>query len=255
MTVESSVGQDVAAVGEQRPLTPAIAKDVFRYSFYLSQGDAGFQEVLFEYIHIVRPRWRIDDSLANVLIESISRMAVSMGEKGLHKDIESLKAAAGAGGEAIAMATEFNESYRRNKQEVIKDITALMIGRDHRFTVSKPKGVERVRSSPDNPEAQYNPLKDKELSHFCYYVLGNHEFGVPEYDQMLEDMRQYVNAYLPRRFFNAIPLDAAREVVDAYNATHPTMQVALPWPDSQTQVRSRLRGLLSWVSGRDKPTT
>lgn len=92
------------------------------------------------------------------------------------------------------LSVELNKMTRvfsKNSKEidkflVIGDIARLAIQRDYYYLISK-------RSRPRMGGAERKSVhEDQFLSHLCYYGLAGHKTGAPEYDQMFQEVIEYL---------------------------------------------------------------
>lgn len=212
--------------------TLEIAKPILLNSFFLSQGKPSLQDNIFSYIHLIKPAWKVDPTTRNDLSKYITDVAIKMKDKGLHKHMGSNIAARA---EAIrvfdVMDKIFAGQYREGNigtthHDLMRLITTGMIDRDiYGFTNFGERGAMRY----EHPEERrYTPLTDKYLSQFCYFILGENNLNIPEFDNMFEDIREYIQApevmaYLKQKF-----PDKLERTVELYNLHHPDKQVSLP---------------------------
>jgi hypothetical protein len=167
-------------------LTPEYGVRVLFHSFRYSQGDPELQQLIFVYLHNLRPAWTIDENLE----EEISTRFIPLAKQFLnqykpttfHADTpETVESSTKS--ELDAMLGVFSESL--DEESVIPTITEHLIQREYRFL---RKGRDRKLPSKS---FQKTPLTDPWMSHFRYFALEGHPTGLTEFDQMFQEMKKF----------------------------------------------------------------
>jgi len=176
----------------KQTLTVEMARQVMFYSFYFSQGTPEIQENLLQYIHLIRPAWRLPtenwDRLF-AIVPAIERYA-DLGfheffKAGQDRIIEELDAIVPY--MYLILNSEAADPATRN--ELVGEIIVGIIGQDYRYLVEqgrRPKA--EVTYTAQHPGHGFNPMIDPYLSHFCYYALLGNTCGVPEFDELYAEI-------------------------------------------------------------------
>lgn len=215
--------------GEDRPLTLPVASQIFYNSFYLSQGTATLQEMLLLYVHAKRPSWRVSDEMRAQLIETLLPRTKSLMETGYHQPVEGIPGELEKQAEAMQhiLNNESDILQFRSQYFSLSTTAKQIIGSDFHYTFAGRNNRTKLVSS----SSSYNPRTDRYLSHICYYGLSSHTTGIPEYDQLFQE----INAHLTNTSQDRLKEDLGDSefemlvrVVSKYNQEHPDMAVTFP---------------------------
>jgi hypothetical protein len=219
----------VVLAARKRLLTLGIALQVMVMGFFLSQGDPYLQHCLYRYLHAVCPDWRVSEEMKIALQRQIQPVR-KITEQGMHTTaydpqdiINNLEA------ETNAMQLIFNGPGLLHSAigPLIGEILTAIVARDYKYLVedgARPKGEEHYLHHLLQYTSLYNPMKDPYLSHFCYFGILGKGTGIPEFNQMFDEIRQHVTGG-SALFENLLLLQSslARKlplVIEAYNRKH-----------------------------------
>lgn len=223
--------------------TKEEARRILTFSFYFSQGNPGTQTDIFSYIHFKHPEWRINPQDIQYLAQGPLRAVAKMAEKEMHT-VGSNDMADGEGKYQAALSEAYKMQYILNDQSAMLQHERLPKTEDEALLeflvniISKEYDIfyedkGRPRSGALTENEQYSPMKDKYLSHFCYYGLAENSTGIPVYDEFFKDIKQKAqiifNNIDPAHGLNLIQR-RMKTIVDKYNEHHPTMNVSYPQP-------------------------
>lgn len=212
------------------------ADRLLKYSFFLSQGNPDLQSCLFLYLSHKHPDWRISPSIIEPLAESVFRMALGLSEKGQHTSLFSkqdtgpllqsedvLKDEAYEEANQMANVLSGDElPYVWSPKKLLFEITRSMIDQDEQFLQEV-----RPRKGTTVNGRLLTPLQDPYLSHFCFFILGKNSLGVPDYNQMFDDIRNLFASDSSK--LDELDKGERRiaRLIDKYNLHHPDDQVSL----------------------------
>jgi hypothetical protein len=219
----------IVLAARKRLLTLGIALQVMVMGFFLSQGDPHLQHCLYRYLHAICPDWRVSEEMKIALQRQIQPVR-TISEQGMHTTaydpqdiINNLEA------ETNAMQLIFNGPGLLHSAlgPLIGEIITGIVVRDYKYLVedgARPRGEEHHLHHLLQHTAFYNPMKDPYLSHFCYFGVLGKGTGMPEFNQMFDEIRQHItgrsalfeNLMTPQSSLaRKLPL-----VIEAYNRKH-----------------------------------
>lgn len=210
-------------------LTPRYASLVFFNSFRHSQGVPTMQRNIFNYVHIIRPKWEITLEDKPKILEVSQNMILSflygthgrkegvslhVSSKGTHKDRVNIEIAH----ELAEMEEQFNyyneKSDPEKKRELIKKIADVIIDKDLEF-LSKEQGRNKI------PHNSRKPFMDSWLSYIVHFGLNGNSTGVPELDEMYKDIRAFITRPGVEKS------QELTEVLKIYRKKHPGVKINL----------------------------
>ncbi len=218
-------------------LTLDLAKEVFIYSYYISQGSPSLQDNVFYYVHCARPSWRVDDELKISIIEGVVNSVgklihnASLDPDSLdfdstpayHRPVDGQILAQGGGirgflqQEIDMMQLDLNSSViDSSKAEIIPTLTYRITEKDLRFI----HGRNRRLIQGGNVIDLF--LADTHLSQLCYHAfLGNTVRNIAVYDELFRDVGEHIRT-LPRLSIGMTT------IIEKFNQHHPETPVILP---------------------------
>lgn len=210
-------------------LTGQIAKQVFFYSFYFSQGNPTMQQNLFRYIHRIRPDWTVDPEVYASL-RSLERTVLRLPYRGLHGSFRSHKyAISEVETQADIMAQTLNTGSMSDPaiQCICSLILEAMIERDHDYLcIQKGRPERDATYNVSYGSYRYDYFRDPLLSHLCHFCILGNKCHIAEFDELFGTLGNHVTSGTPL-FKNQIlqyePLgEKLREMVDVFNISHGT---------------------------------
>lgn len=231
---KSVLEKDQQLTPQERALSAEYASHLFYNVQRFGQGRPYLIQSIFQYIHCIRPEWRMCDSLAaevftDVMAQSLKFLKkagalsrdnsarkvlhVDMSDQDLERDVR----------ERIAdMQNALNytgNDVSRTKSYVIPTIAELTIEQDYKFIVEKGG---RPRSFYGLP----NTLGDPNFSYLCHFAYNGASTGISEFDKMYYDIDIFLKSPDPKYFDRETDSQWAL-VIEKYNETHPRTPVML----------------------------
>jgi hypothetical protein len=163
---------------ENSTLAPEYTSDIVVATFRHSQGAANFQKDIFDYIHLIRPHWRIpQEDIASITGQMLPEI-VGHVKSANHMPTEQPILL-----ELNRVVGEFKASLNRStppleKQVIVERLVEYTLLRDHYFlssTKARPRGTGYTT--------------DQFASFFRDFVLGSQSTGFPELDEMYKDAK------------------------------------------------------------------
>lgn len=206
------------------------AKKLLFLSYRFSQGKSELQYNIFEYLHDIRPRWRIGEKelpeLQKALEETIQKYFGKSKDILLHPSSpmrdtvviqESIKT------EVKEFAEILNDKKEKiNREEILSRIITRMIQGDSIF-LSQKEGRER-RATEGRKKSEHT---DPWLSHLVYYGIQGHETGAEEYNQMFRDVRERIMPILLGEVSKYTNEKDLFKIVEKYKEKHPEEKLSL----------------------------
>lgn len=218
------------------PLTLPAARRVLMTSFYLSQGSYPLQELLFGFVHLLRPDWRLSEAMSQDLLRLVTSICALVSRPELHGPLGDAAVDSTLKSEIKAMRTELGYEPAKLDEtewkEVHCNLLARFIERDYHYLCEQ---TSRPRSMSMCSGAIRHPRHDPYLSLFCHHVQLGHKVGCAVFDEMLANMaalvRQYPSLTSLKRYFPLDDGDLAVEhlaaVVAVYNRWLPRSPVPI----------------------------
>jgi hypothetical protein len=218
-----------------------ISRKLFLASFDHSQGADAAQTLIARYLHATFPALSLTAEGVEELIASSHKAAQQViATPQRHKHLTDAWSQLEM--EAKNFWNVFHLDEQLPREQIIRQLAIALICRDWLYKDGRPRAEEAV------PEP-YDPRKDCYLSFLCYYALQGHTTGVPEYNQMYQDIALFLSTsseehlggrelWRPVRgaltdeaihapYTNAGKLE---QVILAYNLHHPAQEsVVSPW--------------------------
>lgn len=200
---------DIREVKEDGILENERVSKLLIHSFRLSQGDPKLQGYIFQYLHLKYPKWKIFEDqfdpiidLSMPIIEQIVFKAKKLPQEETPYTLHTLKVKPRfepSGDERnidnddlIISATEqlevmmdiINGAYRRNPKvkESIKERNDIILQENINFTMHM---IQHYMKERDDTFVE----RGRTMRQYDHYVVGGHSTGVPEYDQMMRDVK------------------------------------------------------------------
>ena len=218
------------------PLTLPEARRVLMTSFYLSQGSYPLQELLFGFVHLLRPDWRLSEAMSQDLLRLAPSICTLVSRPELHGPLGDAAVDSTLESEINAMRTELGYEPAKLDETEWKEIhcnlLAQFIERDYHYLCEL---TSRPRSMCSGPIR--HPRHDPYVSLFCHHVQLGHEVGCAVFDEMLANMaalmRQYPSLTSLKRYFPLddecdLAVERLAAVVAVYNRWHPRSAHAFP---------------------------
>ena len=200
-------------------LSPQYGSKILFHSFTYSQGNVSLQQDLFDYIHLIRPAWRMNNGLKQEIFENAlpsvaKRLKFSVGNNEKHelhpKIYESIPM------HLDARLQDFQKSLEKNiaeKDPLIEKIAIMCLLNDFHFLVHDLDQSPRGRPRRNEGE--------KWLSQLCHFGMNDAPTGLLEFDEMFDDVRQAIKNGLFNNLDRELDAKLSR-VTEIYNSRHPT---------------------------------
>jgi hypothetical protein len=218
-----------------------ISRKLFLASFDHSQGADAAQTLIAQYLHLTFPTLFLTTEGVKELVTMSHQAAnqiISSSQR--HKYLTDARPQLEM--EAKNFWNVFNLGEQPPREQIIRQLTIALICRDWLYKDGRPRAAEEA-------PVPYDPRKDSYLSFLCYYALQGHTTGIPEYNQMYQDVALFLRAspgeclggrelWRPLRgtptdgtihapYTNAGKLE---QIIAAYNLHHPAQEpVTPPW--------------------------
>jgi hypothetical protein len=105
------------------------------------------------------------------------------------------------------------------KHSILHGVLSGILNRDQGYLLGTPFGRPRGLDGETT-----SPMLDPYFSFICTYLLQDKPTGLPEFDVMYDDMREFINASPRREMY----LDLLRKLVAKHNEHHPDDQIEHP---------------------------
>lgn len=218
-----------------------ISRKLFLASFDHSQGADAAQTLIARYLRASFPALSLTAEGVDELITSSHKAAQQIiATPQRHKHLTDARPQLEM--EAKNFWNVFNLDEQPSHAQIIRQLVIALICRDWMYKDGRPRAEEEL------PEP-YDPRKDCYLSFICYYALQGHTTGIPEYNQMYEDIALFLRTSPEERLGGRElwrPLRGAatdgtihapynnagklEQVIAAYNLHHPAQKpVISPW--------------------------
>ncbi len=219
-----------------QPLTLAEARKVLLHAYFLSQGSYPLQELLFGYVHLLRPTWRLDDAMCQGLLRLVPSVRALVSNTELHGPLGDASVESSLEFEVAAMRTELGRAWVELDEAAWKEVhctlIAEFIGRDYHYLCEESS---RPRSAVSDASAQ--PRRDPYLSLYCHHVLLGHKIGCMVFDEMLANISATVQPdqslrslkpYFPLEDAYDLAVERLAAVVGVHNRWHLRSPVFFP---------------------------
>lgn len=219
---------------EETPSSSHLA-NLFFFSFDHSQGIIAIQYRIFEYIHNIRPNWQITEGINADILEIAAKRVERFLHHALkapfedttrpifHQSIGGIDVPKEIEGRLREMRQCLNQPGDEppTKLHIIENITGAIIAGEFNLLYMKEilhgkKGRERQNADPHKTKA------DPYFSYICHYALNRRKTGIPEYDQMYTDIREFLFSDAEKSKDRMAELN---KVVEIYNEKHPQTPV------------------------------
>jgi hypothetical protein len=211
-------------------LTTPVARQILFVSYRLSQGSPSLQHYLFDYVAVVRPQWHLTDEVRMRVVQQLAPAVSRMVARGLHPDIASNLVLEDLKKEARALAEAFTLPDALERDELLYQLLAGFIRRDHHFFCGDTEHDHHQRSR-SQATFDRSSATDPFLSFFCHFVLLKHnKCGCSLFDEMFNVMREALatDKVVAQRLRQQGIAELLPRVIAIHNAHHPDCQVALP---------------------------
>ncbi len=167
-------------------LSVAHAQQIIFRSFLFSQGYAGLQLRLLEYVAQLHPAWRLDEEALIALTTEALRSCSRFLEHSWHQPYDANVLEAQVLEYVLHFERMLGEDPRPARPFLLSQVMADMVRRDCLYLVF---GNGRPRQSAPACPPQ-GTLADPYCSHFVQYALLHHPTGVVEFDALFAAMGQ-----------------------------------------------------------------
>lgn len=179
---------------QKDPLTTDNAKQLFIQSFRFSQGDESLQVLLFQYLHIEHPLWKIRPRLRREVFEA-SKPAI---ERFVHNRSTHRYAEEGFAAEKSIsdldileplnlMRIIFSESYYKN---LLDEETLRTVFNDHYYMTDLLNPLPVIAKLIKEKDEIFRQ-RGRSIGHFNHYSVEGHSTGTEDFDQMFKRLRDY----------------------------------------------------------------
>lgn len=206
---------------------------LFFLSFKFSQGNAGAQKEIFEYLKTKHPGWVLTDEfldkLESELVPRFSRYMerglglthaeeTSSGQTVLDESKNSV--AQTVRNEIEELSSVWESADAIDKGEIMKSLLGNILNSDH-FWLSRLNGRNKQMGE------RYHPDRDPFLSHLVYYGFLGHDTGSKDYNDMFLDMAEFLREKYNKHGITYFSPGKLVEVINIWNEKHPSMQFNL----------------------------
>jgi len=228
---------------EQEPLGAKHGAKLLFLSFRFSQGSPDLQDIIFMYLHTIKPHWKIGgrelkdeifqavrSPIYNFLLTGATEQDSSLytrdtyHKKTTNKQEEITKEKWKEGAdetiqrELTAMQDIFGGDRKTpEKSFLLTNLAGTIIKREHKYLAGE--GRPRGEQEPIRRTAATDPF----LSQLCWYGFLGHSTGTEEYDRMFQDVALHIrvnkNELYPTEEQNLAT------VIRVWNEHHPENQV------------------------------
>lgn len=203
----------------QTELTLPHAMGLVLKSFRFSQGNYNLQLSMFDYLHMLRPEWRMSPELGEAVAEKLEKPIEKLLSSSSHMQLGGMVV------DNLAHATELlQKSLNGMRNLTERQLTQLPISITQEVLSADMKylnaGRPRGHLIPDsNSSTNLNPSSDPFLSHACYYGLEENSTGLQEYDQLFQSVKHSM-IQNPSGFYE-YSLNLVPYVIHGYLEKHP----------------------------------
>jgi hypothetical protein len=172
-------------------LTLPLARQALFESFWISQGDPALQQLLFGWLHLARPAWRVTNDLLEPLVAQLTRASLALVARGGHTEVNRAAIEHEVRVQAARLQEELacpfiadEEEAREACRETLAALVRMCVARDYRFL------CEAARERPLSAAGSGHPHRDRWFSFVCYYLLAHHQLGCLAFDELLVELRR-----------------------------------------------------------------
>lgn len=244
---EAGRGTSLAEMPDAETQTPEtrvprqVSRKLFLASFDHSQGADAAQTLIARYLRATYSALMLsEEGVAELVVSSHKAAQQVICTPQRHKPLTDARPQLEM--EAKNFWSVFNQSEQAPRKQIIRQLTIALICRDWLYKDGRPRAEQGM---PD----PYDPRKDSYLSFLCYYAFQGHTTGIPEYNQMYQDIACFLAAASPEhlggrdlwRPLRGVPPEGTihapytnagklEQVIAAYNLHHPAQEpVLVPW--------------------------
>lgn len=220
-----------------KPLTPEYAARILFRSYEHSQGNAALQGLLFEYLHLIRPKWQINDREEEIVKSLVKPRIMSYlsPEHAVHKDLLKPRS------QENSDVGELEEKVMNSLSQELGSMRRILSSEEDLFIPDRPILIRKIAQGVIEGDLRFlkigrqrfgldpkTPKVDPYFSFLVHYALQGNPTGIKEFDQMYKDIRQTTLLPEAHQGVPAHTLKNLNNLIALYNAKHPDSPVELP---------------------------